>query len=83
MKLYAIMESTDKGEIFFTGLLRAGHYNRNYKLAVYKNKKTAENRLADILRDYNGEGYYRNKGDYREIGELTIKEFTSEDSSIS
>ena len=78
ISLYAIMEQDEKGEKFFTGLLRSGHYNRNYKLAVYKNKKTAENRLADILKDYNGNGYYRSKGDYRVIGELSIKEFKSE-----
>lgn len=76
--LYAIVETdADGNEKFFTGLLRAGHYNRNYKLNVYKSKKTAENRLRYILDDYNDNGYYRSKGDYREIGELTIKEFTA------
>lgn len=75
--LYAIMETDEKGDKFFTGLLRAGHYNRNYKLNVYKNKKTAENRLADILKDYNQENSYYKK-DYRVIGDLYIKEFKGE-----
>ena len=75
-KLYAIIE-TDGDEVkFFTGLLRAGHYNRNYKLNVYKNKKTAENRLADILKDLNNTNSYYSK-DYREVGDLSIKEFTA------
>ena len=73
--LYAIVETDETGEKFFTGLLRAGHYNRNYKLNVYKNKKTAENRLADIIKDIENKNSYYAK-DYREVGELTIKEFT-------
>lgn len=74
--LYAIVETDENGdEKFFTGLLRAGHYNRNYKLSVYKNKKTAENRLKDIMNDYTKGGYWSK--DYRTIGELTIKEFTA------
>jgi len=75
--LYAIVETDSNGdEKFFTGLLRAGHYNRNYKLNVYKNKKTAENRLADITKQLENTNSYYSK-DYREVGDLTIKEFTA------
>jgi hypothetical protein len=74
--LYAIVETDKDGnEKFFTGLLRAGHYNRNYKLSVYKFKKSAENRLRDIIKDYENTNSYYSK-DYREVGDLSIKEFT-------
>lgn len=80
-KLYAIVEVDGDGERFFNGLLRAGDYNKNYKLAVYKYKKTAENRLDEIQREYQDwldkpEGYFYRRN-YRIIGELIIKEFTA------
>lgn len=79
--LYAIMEDDGSGEKFFNGLLRAGNYNKTYKLAVYKNKKVAENRLEEIQNDYqrwiDKEGY-RYNADYRVIGATYIKEFVSE-----
>lgn len=81
ISLYAIMEDDGSGEKFFTGLHRAGSYRRNYKLNVYKNRKMAETRLADMQNDYqhwiDGEGY-RWGADYRIIGETYIKEFKSE-----
>ena len=81
-KLYAIMERFDDEEKFFNGLLRPGNYNKNYKLSVFKNLKTAENRLAEIQSRYqrwideDESSYYRH--DYRLTGELTIKEFTND-----
>ena len=71
--LYAIIETDGEGnEKFFTGLLRAGHYNRNYKLSVYKYKKSAENRLRDIIKDYENTNSYYSK-DYREVGDFKHK----------
>lgn len=77
ISLYAIMEVDDEGnEKFFNGLLPSGHYNKSYKLSVFKYKKTAENRLDEIQRNYQ---YFidneRASREYRIIGDLYIKEF--------
>lgn len=81
-KLYAIVEVDSEGnEKFFNGLLPSGHYNKSYKLSVFKFKKTAENRLTEIQNDYqrwidsDKPVYYRTE--YRFVGELYIKEFTA------